>query len=221
MAAKKPKWERKAEDRPGELLQAALRVFSRKGYRATRLESVAEEAGVSKGTIYRYFENKEDLLKRALEERVRILIVQAEEALEGFEGRPREKLRFILERFWKRSEDPDWGRFHRLMFGEIANELPSLFRLWIQKGTLQGWRLVEGVIRQGQAAGAFRKDADAKGIAQFAVSGLSHQAYLMAHIGGGKWDTCPADRVFASAFDLLIAGLEKRKPSGTGKEKGP
>src|SRR4051794_16119653 len=72
--ANKPKWERKAEERPGDLLQAALDVFSRHGYRATRLEAVAEEAGVSKGTIYRYFRNKEDLLERALEDRVQLLM---------------------------------------------------------------------------------------------------------------------------------------------------
>jgi AcrR family transcriptional regulator len=211
---KKLKWERKAEERPGALLQAALDVFSRQGYRATRLEVVADAAGVSKGTIYRYFRNKEDLLKQALEERVRVKLESAEAALEEFEGSSIEKLRFILEGYWKQAMEGDWLQFHRLMFGEIANELPVLFQFWLQKGTLRGWKLIEGIIRQGQEAGSFRKDADAQGIAQFALSGLFHQAYLQAHIRSKKWGTCPPGRIFESAFDLLITGLKPIKPAG-------
>ena len=150
MPGKKLKWEPKAEERPGELLQAALSLFSRMGYRGTPLELVAEEAGVSKGTIYRYFQNKEDLLEKALEIRVRQTIQENTEALEDFEGTPAERLRFLLQRFWTRTQNPEWGPFMRLMFSEIATELPALFRKWLQNGTVQGWKLMEGVIRQGQ-----------------------------------------------------------------------
>jgi AcrR family transcriptional regulator len=51
---------RKAE-RPHEILEAAFAEFSRNGYAATTLEQIAERAGVTKGTIYVYFENKEHL----------------------------------------------------------------------------------------------------------------------------------------------------------------
>jgi AcrR family transcriptional regulator len=51
---------RKAE-RPQEILQAAFDEFSRNGYATTTLESIAERAGVTKGTIYVYFESKEHL----------------------------------------------------------------------------------------------------------------------------------------------------------------
>jgi AcrR family transcriptional regulator len=209
----KPKWERKADERPGELLKAALEVFCRHGYRATRLDVVAEHAGVSKGTVYRYFENKEDLLEKALEQKVRQSIEETAEALEGFPGTPSEKLRFLLQRYWNRSQAPGWDRWLRLMFSEIAVELPALFQTWMQRGVAQGWALIEGVIRQGQQSGAFRKDADAKGIARYALSGLTYQAYLRAHIEPKKRDDFPPDRIFESAIDLIIAGLETRKPT--------
>ncbi len=212
--AKKPKWERKAEERPGALLEAALDVFTRQGYRAARLESVAEAAGVSKGTIYRYFENKEDLLKRALQDKVDVKIAHAEAALQEIRGGADVKLRYILDRYWKRAMEPDWGRFHRLMFGEIASEQPLLFRFWIEKGTVRAWKLIEDIIRAGQAEGAFRKDADAQGIAQFALSGLTHQAYLKMHLGQRGSGVCPPDRIFASSFDLLITGLKPKTPAG-------
>ena len=55
-----PRRRRKAE-RPGEILQAAFVEFSRNGYASTTLDQIAEGAGVTKGTIYVYFENKEHL----------------------------------------------------------------------------------------------------------------------------------------------------------------
>lgn len=59
----KPRWERRKDARPQELLDAALALFVERGYAATRLDDVAARAGVSKGTLYLYFENKEELFK--------------------------------------------------------------------------------------------------------------------------------------------------------------
>ncbi|MBC7501400.1 MAG: helix-turn-helix transcriptional regulator, partial [Herminiimonas sp.] len=57
----KPRWTRRKEARPQELLAAALDLFVERGYAATRLDDIAKHAGVSKGTLYLYFTNKEDL----------------------------------------------------------------------------------------------------------------------------------------------------------------
>ncbi|MEY3514580.1 MAG: HTH-type transcriptional regulator RutR, partial [Pseudomonadota bacterium] len=62
------KRERRKQARPGELLQAALSLFVEKGFAATRVEEVAALAGVSKGTLFLYFETKEDLLKAVIRE---------------------------------------------------------------------------------------------------------------------------------------------------------
>ena len=58
-----PKRERRKQDRPGELLDAALDLFVEKGFAATRVEEVAARAGFSKGTLFLYFPSKEDLFK--------------------------------------------------------------------------------------------------------------------------------------------------------------
>ncbi len=58
-----PRWQRRAEARPQELLDAALQEFVTRGYAATRLETVASRAGVSKGTPYLYYANKVELFK--------------------------------------------------------------------------------------------------------------------------------------------------------------
>jgi AcrR family transcriptional regulator len=60
---KSPRWKRRKESRPQELLDAALLLFSQRGYAQTRLDDVAARAGVSKGTVYLYFASKQDLFE--------------------------------------------------------------------------------------------------------------------------------------------------------------
>lgn len=58
-----PKFRRRPEARPAEILAAALEVFAARGFQAARLEEVAKRAGVSKGALYLYFETKADLFR--------------------------------------------------------------------------------------------------------------------------------------------------------------
>jgi len=188
------------------------------------LEEVAKAAGVSKGTIYNYFKNKEDLLKQALEHKFETIFLTTGTALESFQGSAADKLRFFLGRAWNHTLTENWGRFHKLILGEIANELPELFRFWIRKGALPSWRLAEKIIRDGQTTGEFRADADAAGVARFAMSGLTQQAFLQTHLGVRKLDDCPPERILEGGLDLIIRGLVagkqgKKTRGGTGAIK--
>jgi AcrR family transcriptional regulator len=58
-----PRWRRRKDERPAEILDAALESFARNGFAATRLDDVAARAGVSKGTLYLYFPSKAELFK--------------------------------------------------------------------------------------------------------------------------------------------------------------
>ncbi|MEY4754116.1 MAG: hypothetical protein RJA44_1791, partial [Pseudomonadota bacterium] len=72
-----PSHQRRKAERPQELLAAALSLFVEKGFAATRAEEVARRAGVSKGTLYLYFESKEELLKAVIRERLSSRIAAA------------------------------------------------------------------------------------------------------------------------------------------------
>ena len=65
-----PRWQRRPDDRPDALMASALKLVKQQGYRRVRLEDIAADAGVSKATVYHYFANKDDLITRALSERV-------------------------------------------------------------------------------------------------------------------------------------------------------
>ena len=61
-----PRYQRRKQDRPQEITNAALAAFAEKGYAATRVDDVAKRAGVSKGLLYLYFKTKEELFKSVI-----------------------------------------------------------------------------------------------------------------------------------------------------------
>src|ERR1017187_10788364 len=83
-----PRWRRLPEERPQQILDAALSVFSEHGIDAAKLEEIAARAGVSKGTIYLYFPSKEELFREVVRRKVGPAIANADNASasEGSEG---------------------------------------------------------------------------------------------------------------------------------------
>jgi AcrR family transcriptional regulator len=189
------------------LLDAAFRVFATRGYRATRLEQVAEAAGVTKGAIYHYFQGKEDLLRRAVQSRHRAMFAEIEAALERERAPSSAKIRFVLRKVWQHWMEPEWGHAFRLLMGELSVEFPALFRMWAEEGPVHGWALVRQLIEEGVQGGEFRADADAEVAARLIVSGLMLQAALQVHFGLEDLAPCDADRIFDSAIDLFLHGL--------------
>src|SRR5262245_33517236 len=92
----RPRWERRKEARPAELLSAALDLFVEKGYAGTRLDDVAARAGVSKGTLYLYFQNKEELFKAVVRENIVTALVETAQEMRDFDGPTAELLRNLI-----------------------------------------------------------------------------------------------------------------------------
>lgn len=194
---------------PPSLLHAAFRVFAERGYRGTRLEEVAEAAGVTKGAIYYHTEGKEDLLRRAVEEHHRAIFAELAEALEeqGPEVPAAVKLRFVLRRVWEHWMEPGWGHGLRLMLGEISLELPELFRTWARVGPVHGWAVLREIVEEGVLRGEFRPEVDPEVAARMMVSGLMLQATLQVHLGLDELSPCDPNRIFDSAVELFLRGL--------------
>jgi AcrR family transcriptional regulator len=189
------------------LLDAAFRVFAAQGYRATRLEDVAEAAGVTKGAIYHYFNGKEDLLRRAVQSRHRAMFAEIEAALVRERAPAAAKIRFVLRKVWLHWMVPEWGQAFRLLVGELSIEFPALFRMWAEEGPVHGWALVRQLIEEGVKGGEFRADVDPEVAARLVVSGLMLQAALQVHLGLAELAPCDADRIFDSAVELFLHGL--------------
>src|ERR1041385_9002280 len=97
----KPRWKRRKDARPGEIVAAALEAFGERGFAATKLTDVARRAGVTKGTVYLYFDSKEALCKAVVRETIVPVIAQGEAIAKAFTGSARELLARLGAENWR------------------------------------------------------------------------------------------------------------------------
>ena len=151
----KPRWERRKDARPQELLAAALDLFVERGYAATRLDDVAARGGVSKGTLYLYFDNKEELFKAVVRENLVSVLDEAEDYIAQFKGTSSELLREFFLGWWQRIGETKLSGITKLMMAESGN-FPDVARFYYEEVISRTNALVISVLDRGIAAGEFR-----------------------------------------------------------------
>src|SRR5690348_13556083 len=115
------RWTRRKQARPGEILEAALKVFAEKGFAAARMDDIARRAGVTKGTIYLYFENKEAVFKQLVREAVGNTIATVTADVATYEGSARFLLRMVLTTMGTMLIDSDKVVLPKIVIAESAN----------------------------------------------------------------------------------------------------
>jgi AcrR family transcriptional regulator len=151
----KPRWERRKEARPQELLAAALDLFVERGFASTRLEDVAKRAGVSKGTLYLYFTNKEELFKAVVRDSIVPVLGAAEDCIAGFEGHSADLLRSVIINWWQRMGTAKASGIPKLMMAEAAN-FPDIAIFYQEEVIARGTRMIAGLLERAIARGEFR-----------------------------------------------------------------
>jgi AcrR family transcriptional regulator len=152
----KPRWERRKEARPQELLAAALHQFVERGYAATRLEDVARQAGVSKGTLYLYFTNKEELFKAVVRANIVETIGEAEQDAASFEGPSAALLATVLMKWWTEICATPLAGITKLMLAE-GNNFPELAQFYNEEVVARGSSLFTRILERGMQRGEFRQ----------------------------------------------------------------
>ncbi len=151
----KKRWERRKEARPQELLAAALDLFVERGYSATRLDDVAARAGVSKGTLYLYFTNKEELFKAVVRENVVPVLGEAEDIIENFEGATADLFREIIHGWWERIGATKLSGIAKLMMAESSN-FPEVAQFYYEEVISRGNAMIARMLERGIESGEFR-----------------------------------------------------------------
>jgi AcrR family transcriptional regulator len=152
----KGRWERRKEARPQELLAAALDLFVERGFAATRLDDVAAKAGVSKGTLYLYFTNKEDLFKAVIREHLLPVLSEAEQTMAHFEGHSRDLLRDLLLNWWKNVGETKISGITKLMLAESGN-FPDVAQFYHDEVIKRGNAIFHRALERGMARGELRR----------------------------------------------------------------
>jgi AcrR family transcriptional regulator len=202
------RWRRRKEDRPGEILSAALDCFAERGYAATRLEDVAARAGVTKGTTYLYFRNKEELFKAVVRGFVVPNIEHLEAAAKG--TGPVSRLIEELASLWvEKIYGTRVGAIPKLVIAEAGN-FPELARFYRDEVVRRGLRTVTALLRRGIERGEFR-DVDVEQTALCVLAPLL-VATLFKH-SLGRFEAEPLDAVALARchVDLLLRGLAPGK----------
>ena len=203
-----PRWQRRPDARPDEILDAALEVFGAQGFAGARLEDIARHAGVSKGTVYLYFESKDALFRAMVRARVVSVLEEGERELLHAEGDTRTKLELLMRRIWAVVGDPSMARIIKLVHGEL-NNFPELARFYYEEVILRVRALGLSVLAQGVAAGEIRPEQ-----AQFAARAMPSLLVMgskMLHFFA-PLDPAPltADAIVSGTIDLVLNGVLPR-----------
>jgi TetR/AcrR family fatty acid metabolism transcriptional regulator len=189
-------------DKPQQIIEAAIRVFARKGYYNSRVSDIAREAGIAAGTIYLYFETKDDILVTLFREKMAEFVAHLRRAIAD-EPDPIAKLRRLvrlhfelLERHPALAEvvQVELRQGHKFFRGASAHEVSAYFAL------------LAGVLQEGVAQGRLRADLPVK-VATKALFGAMDQmatSWVLGKRGYRLADTADA------VADLFLQGLAAR-----------
>jgi AcrR family transcriptional regulator len=205
------KWQRRRDARPTELTQAALGLFVEQGFAATRLEDVAARAGVSKATIYRYFESKEALFKAVVQEAIVPPFAQASLLIDSYEGKTEDLLRTFLN-IAKAGLLGPIPPMIKLVISESAH-FPQLAELWLDLVAKRVFGIVGKIVEKGVERGEFRP-VSTDLIAPLVGAPVLMLAMVLQTFGHTSFQL-DAAAVLDAHLDMLLRGL-KRTAEGDG-----
>lgn len=188
------------EEKRRVILDAAVRVFARKGYHTSRVGDIAEDAGIAHGLLYHYFTSKEQVLETVFRENWSELI-DAFRRIEASDEPATEQLDGIVKvllRSWRNAPD-----LVRVMVREVARS-PQL------QGQVdeirEGFLIIQRVIEHGQAEGSFRRDLDARLASWIVYGGLEEllTGWVLGQLPDGDEEVARAE---ATVLAFVHAGL--------------
>ena len=203
---REPKFRRRAEARPDEVLDAALMLFAARGFAHTTVEAVARAAGLSKAAVYLYFPSKKALLAGLVRRAVKPVADLALEQIADYRGDPRPVIGMMMRMMAMRLSDPAVFAVPALILREaaVAPEMAQVYREEVLDRVLPAAR---GLIAQGVAGGFIRAVDPDLTIRSIMGPVLAHlllaQVFEVRPEGGLQMD-----RLVANHLAILFAGLE-------------
>lgn len=190
----------RSTDKRQLILDAAVRVFARKGYHTCRVGDIAEEAGIAHGLLYHYFASKEEVLQTVFRESWAELL-EAFARIEASDEPAPEQLGAIaktLLRAWR--DRPD---LVRVLVREVGRS-PQLQNQIEEIGA--AFQVIERVIARGQEDGTFRADLDARLASWVFYGGLEEllTGWVLGQLPDGDEEVARAER---TVLDLVGGGL--------------
>jgi len=202
-----PRWTRRKDARPEEIIAAALELFVERGYATTRLDDVAARAGVSKGTLYLYFENKEELFKAVVRGNVLPVLQHGEALVENYSGSSADLVRKLVRGWWELTGSTKVAGLPKLVIAEAGN-FPDLAKFYYDEVIVRALSMFRRVLQRGRDTGEFR-EVDIDHLVRVALAPL-----VMLGVWGHSFACCEhnqlqPERYLDAYLDMLLHSLRK------------
>lgn len=196
--------KRRKEERPREILEAALKLFLARGYSATRLEDVAALAGVAKGTTYNYFENKGRLFLSVIERSTQCSVDGAMAIIKDHQGSMESLIRILLVTWWDSVLAKTTGGLLKIVISE-STKFPAIARFYLDSVIEPLQAILADVVRRGVASGEFR-EVDAEAVSRVALDNLLMLALRRVTFSNGS-KACDFAGAIETTLDVCLHGL--------------
>ena len=200
-----PKFRRRAEARPDEVLDAALALFIEKGFAATRVEDIATRAGLSKGAVYLYFPSKEAILEGLVKRAVVPIADNALGFLNNYSGDPRPVISQVMKMVAGRLVDPKLVAIPRLLIREIVN-FPEFAKMYREAVLDRIIPAVTQLVETGMREGYFRQ-LDAELTLRSIIGPIIAHMLISELFGIRPKDGLAIDRLIETHLTILFDGL--------------
>ena len=180
-------------DREAAILAAAAKEFCTSGFAAAKLDAIAARAGVAKGTIYLYFDTKEDLLKASVRRLVHPLLEEIERSVAEYQGPTEELLRRAVGVLYRNMVDTEEMReLIRLLISE-GPRIPEMSEFFTREIITRGCATFRMIIWRGVAQGEFRR-TPAMEFPELIIAGAKSAAMSILLLGSAAHEADPAYR---------------------------
>lgn len=213
-----PSHRRRKDERPKELLEAALDVFVEKGYALAKTDEVAARAGVSKGTLYLYYPSKDALLLAVVRHYLASSIVASAERFASHQGSTAELLAEAMQAWWLDAFEGRASAVLKLMVAE-ARAFPEIATTYAHEVIEPAHRFVGAAIERGIERGEFRAVdvGDAVRSLVFPLVMLCVQKHSLGACAvpacGIPQSTDDARRFIANHLELVLRGIAAHAPT--------
>lgn len=208
-----PRWRRRPDARPHEILDAAFQVFGDHGLAATRLEDVARRAGVSKGTIYLYFDSKEALFREVVRVKIISVIEEAERIVDPGQD-PLDALRSFAHSHWAFVTGQDFQTIYRLVNSELAR-FPDLARFYGQEVIQRSVNLLSAILSRGMERGVLRCTDPVAAARIFGSMFTTHAVWFVRREHFGTFANESSESVRDGLVDFYLQALTTPRISVT------
>ncbi|MBW6424923.1 TetR/AcrR family transcriptional regulator [Rhizobium sp. XQZ8] len=200
-----PKRRRRKDARPGEIINAAMDVFVEHGFAASKLTDVAIRAGVAKGTLYLYFETKEDLFRATARQALTTNLEAVEQSSAAFNGSIADLVPVLLKRAAGRMGDGRIAGIVRMVLAE-SRAFPDLARIWHDEVVARILGRLAELIAAAQARGEVR--AGDPGLFAISIVGPMVLGVLFQEVFGSDSRHAPdLDLLATQHAETVLQGL--------------